>query len=621
MLGWLLKVFTNKNVGASDVSDVSDSDQVIHDKYGQNELHKVAHSGANELASLLATNKFDINQGDNQGRTALHIAAAVDNFNGVELLRNNKGHEEAAKVLLDYGADVVSHDNSGQSILSLMVMNMPILAEEGLNQLYKHNPDTHQTQYQLRYLEPIYNNTLKACYSRRIMQFIVYYKLHNLARHPVIQKFVDIKWNFYGHTEAVTLLLANIIFLVSWSFLLCVLTNEMNQSGDFRMEMWLFLFGCFCISELIYLIGLEFLEYFELKKIFRLWKWQQQEALENDLQYCSPIWPQEEAFLKNKLKELNEMKSIYRITLWRLYNWVMYVLLMFIVYILTVDVILKKDSLRYHTEQIIAITLILLWLRNLKYLQTFRFIGPFILMFQKIGVFILEYLFIFTEMIIAFILAFRIIFMGESQETKTFESLLFIIFKVTIVHQYGYEVLHRIDPIMTYILVCLLIFGSIICNNLLIAMLTKTFIRMEDERSTNLVMERLTVLVQRDKSWLFYFDRLASHYYICKLGMPLTIHEKDGTTASSLKCSLITITEELHEIEVFLKTRMIDFKGIDGILKRKQEERYLAAIEYKVNILQKKLIKIAQLKEKKNKLIFLQLEMLLCLLERMKAST
>uniref|UniRef100_UPI00398E52D9 uncharacterized protein isoform X4 n=1 Tax=Pristiophorus japonicus TaxID=55135 RepID=UPI00398E52D9 len=332
------------------------TDPVVIDQHGQNQLHKAACEGTRELSFLLATKKFAVNQGDYQGRTALHIAAAMDNWKNVELLVKKKayinartfgdcqtpahhaakhnatrsllclchcganiqfrdhrlrtplflaveyGYEKSARLLLNYGADITSLDNSGQSILSLMMVNMPILAEEGLNKLYVYHPETQKLHFHLRPLEPIYNNTLKAQYSRRPMQFMVFYKLLNLVRHPVIQKFVDIKWNIYGYLEALTLLVVNSVFIISWSSFLFLLSKDESHITELKLEIWFFLFGLFCILELVYAICLELYEYIENRRIFRLWLKQQQESLNNDLLYCSPVWPQKK-LSKNRTEQ------------------------------------------------------------------------------------------------------------------------------------------------------------------------------------------------------------------------------------------------------------------------------------------------------------------------------
>ncbi|XP_069741995.1 transient receptor potential cation channel subfamily V member 5-like [Narcine bancroftii] len=674
-------------------------DPVITDPNKESELHKAALKGDSELIALLSTKNFNVNQGDYQGRTALHIAAAMNNLDAVVLLLKKNvhidektlgdgqsaihhaakhnatrtllylcqhganiqsrdfqlrtplflaaeyGHQDSAKILLDYGADIKSLDSSGQSILSLMMVNMPTVAEEGLNQFYSYSSDTLKTQYYLKPLEPFDQNTLKSEYSRRpvasyspwnkvpacpasfynsshqvSMQFIVWCKLNNLVRHPVIKKFVDIKWKMYGHMEALTLLVANTVFFVSWFSFLYLFSKERIRFTDFRKEIWIFLLVLFCITEVLYLIILDINEYFGIKYIFRQWQQQQQESIEYDLKFCSPALPQEEALLKKRLERLIKMKPFYQITYWRLINWFYYVLLLLIFFILIANMMVAKKILGNNDQRLVAIIIVPLWLLGLKHFQVLSYIGPFVLMLYKIIVPVLKYLFIFCEMFIAFAIAFWFIFTGNSQQMKTSDSLIFAVFQVTIIHHYGYAEFHEIDPIMTNVLVCMLIFGSIICNNLFIGMLTKGFSRAQDEISTKLTMERLAILVKRDKSWLFYFDHQAAHYFICKQCMPLIVQD-DVTVASFLKGAFVTITKQLHDIEVFLKTRMMHFKGIGGIRKRKEEEQNLIAIEQDLNVLQNKLMKMASLREKKNQLLFLHLQIIFCLLQRMKVSS
>ncbi|XP_055491167.1 uncharacterized protein LOC129697008 [Leucoraja erinacea] len=362
-------------------------------------------------------------------------------------------------------------------------------------------------------------------------------------------------------------------------------------------------------------------QWIERRYLFRQWQQHQQDYLENDFKYCSQTLPQEQAFLKKRLEKVTKMKPLDHPTFWRLVNWSCYIVLLLIFFILVGHVVFTKEIIGNNFQKLATIVMIFLWLRGTKHFYVISFVGPIILMLHEISYLLLKYLIMFCEMFIPFTAAFLFIFTGISQYTNSSPSLIFTVLQITIVHHYGYSEFQEIDPIMNYILVCLLIFGSIVCKSLVIGMLTKVFLSTQDKISNKITMERMAVLVQRDNSWFFYYDHQAAHYFICKLCMPLIVRDVDYSVACYLKGAFAVITKQLHDIEIFLKTRIVNFKGIGGIRKRKEEELNLFTIEHDVNVLQKRLMRMTSLREKKNQLISLQLQIIFCLLERMRATT
>lgn len=77
----------------------------IKNTNGENLLHKASHAGRADIVKILVTEfNFDMNGADGQGYTPLHEAARA-------------GMTEAARALLELGADVLRKTNNGRAVV------------------------------------------------------------------------------------------------------------------------------------------------------------------------------------------------------------------------------------------------------------------------------------------------------------------------------------------------------------------------------------------------------------------------------------------------------------------------------------------------------------------------
>ncbi|XP_042201661.1 uncharacterized protein LOC103188515 [Callorhinchus milii] len=656
-----------------------DDDPQNVDSVKQNVLHEAAYGDTAKLVQLIRSQQINVNDCDAQGRTTVHILAARNNVDVLEILAKENdvdldtktfedlqapihyaakhnslctllylcenganieardqrartplflaveyGHTKATRLLLQYNVDFRTVDASGQSILSLMIMNMPDVAEECLDKLIYHNPTTQRSYYYLKCLEPIYNKSLQGVYSRRPMQFIVQYELYNLAKHPIVQKFVNIKWKIYGVMEMWLLLVANLIFVTSWTlfiFLNTVRKIELNK----QVLIYLF-YGAFCIFEVVFMITQDIYRFLDIKRVFNTWKKQQEQSFTYELKYCNPASPKDQEYLKNKLTELSRMKPYYHLTLWKILEWLLYLTLLFMALIEFASFILRDKRLKESITEPFALVIIPLWLYNIKFFRPFRFFGIFIQLLQKTLPIFVKYLFIFAQIFLALTLSIFFVTEVQFEDYKILDILLLTMFGKIVLDKSESSYLKIIYPILTFILSALLVgFGGILCNNLFIAMLSQVVsgYRTQINLEADVTMERLKILVRRDQNISFYHDRLISHFFICKMCTPLEIYQNTEANTSllqHLKKSCTAIAEQLHEVGVFLKTKMLDNKGVGGLKQRKQEEKSLFIIQQEVKLLQKKLVMTSKNQEKRNQLLSLEIQLLSCLVETMKVA-
>uniref|UniRef100_A0A3B4ZN94 Si:ch73-193i2.2 n=1 Tax=Stegastes partitus TaxID=144197 RepID=A0A3B4ZN94_9TELE len=187
-------------------------------------------------------------------------------------------------------------------------------------------------------------------------------------------------------------------------------------------------------------------------------------------------------------------------------------------YVHLVDVL--RPSARLHTIslRLFSITVIFLWLRLMKHVRAFRLMGPFIVMLGNIVDDVMRFLFLYAEIFIPYACSFWIIFGGQIPSMQSVSGLLYSLYRITLVDEYEYAAMVTVDDVMAPLLCgTFLAASSILCVNLLIALLSDTFQRSEihDNSKANAVMQQAAVILQVEDSMpllrYFYDDRFVSN--------------------------------------------------------------------------------------------------------------
>uniref|UniRef100_UPI00398E77B1 transient receptor potential channel pyrexia-like n=1 Tax=Pristiophorus japonicus TaxID=55135 RepID=UPI00398E77B1 len=577
------------------------------DRYGQGVLHGAARTWHPDVARFLMERHADVNKPDNYGITPLHVAAAKDYPEMVDFLLDCDGkinvskttgmqqtpvhyaakydaanslhcllkHDadmkardykqrtplqlateldrtESARLLLQFQADAGACDNTGQLCLTLMAASMPQLAEIALDQfLIKDRPNRKQ-YFMLNILipQPSETNNSRA---KSLLEVIVQYRQLDLIMHPVVQKLIKIKWKHFGKRGVAIMLSLNILFIIFWTFLglSSSLSNAKQLNYELPGDWWRILFAVIAIGLTGYQIVEEFMEIHSSKTKFFHWKeWRSQEIMK-DLNLCHPRWPEEEAYLKKQLSALDDLHPHYFNDFWNLFDWLVYLLLFALIATYAADLSMNSEMIHTTHIRLFAVTIIFLWLRVMKHVRAIRALGPFIVMLGKIIIDLLKFLFLYGEFYIPFACAFWIIFGGLVPNMTTVPQMLFTVFRITLVDDYGFEDMYTKDPVMAYFL-CGTFLGvsSILCINLLIALLSDTFQRVYDNANANAAMQQASIILYVEDH-LSQKKRNNFQEFIHEFCAPLEVFFDDDLTIDQeddVKKVTIQIKEDLDNL-------------------------------------------------------------------------
>ncbi|KAJ8359465.1 hypothetical protein SKAU_G00159900 [Synaphobranchus kaupii] len=163
------------------------------------------------------------------------------------------------------------------------------------------------------------------------------------------------------------------------------------------------------------------------------------------------------------------------------------------------DIFFNENKLRVYRLRLFAITLIFLWLRLMKHVRAFRTIGPFVIALGKIVGDVLRFFFFYIEIFIPYACAFWIIF-GDNPEVpsmKTIPKLMYSLYRLTLVDEYEFDKMVKVDRPMAYLL-CGTFLGlsALLYVNLMIALLADTFQRVNENASAISVMQQASIIIQ-----------------------------------------------------------------------------------------------------------------------------
>ncbi|CAH1253679.1 TRPA1 [Branchiostoma lanceolatum] len=524
------------------------------DRYGQSVLHEVARAWHTDVAKFLLSQGLDPNQTDVYGRTALHVAAAVNYPEMVEFLvqhgadieaktrdelqtpvhfaarndalmslkmlikhgadykkpRDYKGRtplhlaaeldrSETARHLVEQGAEAGVQDYSGQACITHMITKMPPVAKEALNQFHPTDRANRKQYYYLNNIEPVLPGEAEDSLAKTPMEVAVQYKQYDVLQHPVFQKLIYIKWKRFARRGAWFSLFLNFFFIVTWTALAVVPAWEVRYIYSFPQDWWRIIVSSIAVLLTFYQIIVELKEFFSEKQKFQAWqKWRIGE-IRKDLTFCHPRWPEERAFLLREIEQVQEQKSSYFSDFWNLFDWTLYLLLLVCITLHVVDVFAhSKEVARWHIR-IFALTIIIMWLRLMKNARAFKAIGPFIVILSHMFYDILRFCYLYLEFYIPFACAFWMLFGGADRGVTGFltvPTMLYSMFRLTLVDEYDYDGLHAADEIFADLLLAMFFFVSaILCINLFIALLSDTFQRVYDNAVSNAIMQQAQTIL------------------------------------------------------------------------------------------------------------------------------
>nr|AAI70078.1 XCAT2 protein [Xenopus laevis] len=616
----ILKYFIHLTKNVDEQIDLRLIDQMISkgadinetDRYGQIVLHQVAKSWQIDVAQFLIERKADVNKADDFGKTPLHVAAAVDYaemvtflikegganinavtkgkqtplhyaakhdaVNSVKVLiahnaeANSRDHKqrtplqlaaeldrsEAARLLINLKSDAGVQDNTGQSCMTLLVMNMPPVALLALDQFFIKDRANRRQHFYLNLVQPR-TTDFSGSQAKSPLEMIVQNRQLDIIMHPVIQKLIEVKWKLFGRTSVAFMLTLNLVLILSWTALGIASSLPRTEEAPYKFpeDCWRIILIVIALGLTLYQILEEFKEIYQAKKRMKRWKEWRKKELEKDLKYCHPMWPEEKEYLQKGIEDLNKVHSGYFRDFWNIFDWIVYFLLLAVIVTHIADITVQSNTdMHTHHVRIFSVTIIFLWLRLMKHARAIRLLGPFIVMLEKIMVDVVKFLFLYGEFYIPYACAFWIIFGGKVPNMASVDQMLFAIFRITLVDDYGFSDMYNTDAVMAYIL-CGTFLGisSILCINLLIALLADTFQRVYDNATANAAMQQASTLLQIEEG-LSKKRRSKYDKYFQDDCSPLTLFYDDDLTVNQeddLKKVTIQIKDELDKLMEMLK--------------------------------------------------------------------
>ncbi|XP_033645157.1 uncharacterized protein LOC117304686 isoform X3 [Asterias rubens] len=532
--------------------------EVLTDGELQTPLHFAARNDANMALKTLLKQGANLHARDYKGRTPLQVAAELD-------------RSETARQLLELGSDASDTDKTGQTSLVLLISKMPAVAKEGLDQFHRCDRANRKQYYDHHYVEPIGPDDPKPK-ARSAIQVIVQYNQLELITHPVIKRLLHVKWVKFGRRGACIQALINFVFILLWTVVAVTLREDKLERYNLPADTWRIVIWILSLLITVYMIILELQEFFTSKKKFQRWKQWREGEIEKDLEFCHPQWPQEKNFLLQEIEEINNQSPAYFSEFWNYFDWIVYCVLlifngMFIASQFIPDGI-SHDRLVGFARRFMAISIILIWLRFMKTARAFKSIGPFIVMLGHILGDVFKFGFLYLEFYIPYACAFWMIF-GNNEgipSMQTVDSLLFSLFRITLVDEYDYEGMHGYDTVMAYILVSTFLFlSALLCINLLIALLSDTFQRVYDNANSNAAMQQASIILGIEEGLSKKQLRKFRRHIHEKAGPEVLYYDDDQTVEgeSDLKKVTFQIKDELDD----MKEHLFNHLNIGGLRK------------------------------------------------------
>uniref|UniRef100_A0A3B3CR86 Si:ch73-193i2.2 n=1 Tax=Oryzias melastigma TaxID=30732 RepID=A0A3B3CR86_ORYME len=552
------------------ISDGADPNS--SDRYGQTVLHEICRLWSVDVMRFFLDRGADLLCSDQYGVTALHVASALDYQDMVQFLITVQTHwltclsppadndavgairlllqagasssctdyknrtplhlaanmerSEAARVLLELGAEAGVKDSDGQLCITALIGQMSPVAHLALQQFHVTDKVSRQQYFYLNLDQqtdtPKWSNHERV--SPQLEEVVQEGKL-DLIMNPVFIKLIQIKWKLYGRlVEFVYFPMVSVLendwlwcdlslppthlyvsscFSPDSTVLLCL--GDPHVSLFLSQDWWRVLLVALALLLTAEEVFREVQDILRSRRRLQLRQRWMERRLGDDLDCSHPMWPQ---------VRVTALDFFCR----NVFDWLVYCLLAASFCVHMTDVFHPSDHLHALSLRLFAVSIIFLWLRLMKHVRAFRLMGPFIVMLGNIIGDVMCFLFLYAEIFIPYACSFWIIFGVPSM--KTVSGLLFSLYRITLVDEYEYAAMVTVDDVMAPLLCgTFLAASSILCVNLLIALLTDTFQRVHDNSQANAVMQQAAVVLQVGA--MTFLRRFYDEQYISKYCSPL----------------------------------------------------------------------------------------------------
>ncbi|PAA58055.1 hypothetical protein BOX15_Mlig022936g1 [Macrostomum lignano] len=567
------------------------------DDFGWTPLHVAAAYDYPEMCRTLVQLGADKEARANNGQTPLFFAAKTDSTRALRALiklgcemeeRDERqrtplfaacelDRSETAALLLEHNCDAFVQDKTGQIAFVPLIKKMPPLAETALAQLNKTYRIERKQKLDLFRLDPrqvestgadegvdtkgkqevvrvAYHSALKA---------IIETNNYQMIDSTVISAMLGVQWTQFGRIRAIGQIILQLINIILWTIFAVDKEWTQRHEYDFPREGYRVAVLIGAIGITAYLIIEEIMEIVRSRRRHEAWKTWKLKLIEEDLELVHPSHDDESKYLRKEVEEIKKSQISYFDDWWNYLDWACYIILLasLISHFAEVGWPGGEGNLvlaRWHVR-IMALNIVVLWIRLLKYVKPFEFFGPFIVMLGMILGDLAKFFLLYLEFFIPFTCIFWTILGGDKnlreadiltsktlknysmhnftrvtvENMETFYSTAFSMFRLTLVDEYQYDQMADIDPITSQIILgCWFAISAILFLNLFIAQLSETFKSVFDNAKPAAAMQKAITLLNCYES-MRMSQRVKFHKYLKEECNPLKLHYDDDVTMSS----------------------------------------------------------------------------------------
>ena len=332
--------------------------------------------------------------------------------------------------------------------------------------------------------------------------------------HPIFQRLIEVKWGFFGKRAWLKIFL-NVLLTVMYTVLgIYHPSNAKSYYFPLSKDSWRIPLEVLVVILTLSEIRNEVKEFYQSRREHKRFITWRTKEIKRDLQYSHPRWTQEEGYIEEKVRQIKERKRLYYQDFWNYFDWITYVMLIIVTTLHAINAFFENDKYNEVCVQIHACTIILVWVRLLKFARPFPSVGPLVVILDNIVGDTFRWWFVAGIVYIPYGVAFWMLFGGRSEHpVKGYDTVFHLFYTLggyLLGTSYSFDDLDQVAPIMARVLSGTLLFtGAIVLTNLYIALLSNTFQRVYDNTHATAAMQRARLLqdLESDAS-----DKTVSRY-------------------------------------------------------------------------------------------------------------
>ena len=465
-------------------------------------------------------------------------------------------------------------------------------ALEALDQFHIKDRANRKQYFYLNFLEPPLSYVSSSAKSS--LKVAVEEHQFSIIMHPVMQRLVEVKWDWFGKIGACFHFVLNLAFCIIWTVMLCTLPVTAKSIYSFPQSIHHVAFEILVFLILLYMICRELREYRNSARERNDYICWRENELTRDIEFCHPRWPEERAYIEREIAELAELKASYLVDWWNYFDWLTYIFILATIICHAVAVTRRSEEALRAEKAVGSAMLVLQWTRLMKFLRAFKAIGPFVVILRHVISDTCRFAVLFFIFYIPYAAALWVLFGKESVTGySNFEDLAYNLLQITVVGDFGFSDLASKHSRMARLLCgSYIVVSGIVCLNLFIALLSDTFQRVYDNVQANAQMLRASRVLNFEEN----FSRKRRERYRRRLhrrcSPEISYYDDDMTDGSETEIRRMTnqIKVEVDNLNEYLRDKLgpIDENKIESYpenLHVRVEDEAIKSLKREIDVL------------------------------------